>query len=122
MSESALLRRLVVEAGVPADRVLEEARSTTTAEQAAMVRELLASRGIQRVVVVTSPAHMKRALILFEAAGIAAVGSMAPLRSDQAAPPPMLLPNADSLSVSDDAVYEYAARAYYWVRSRFGMK
>lgn len=122
MSESALLRRLVVEAGVPPDRVLEEPRSTTTAEQATMVRELLVPRGISRVALVTSPAHMKRALALFEAAGFTAVGSMAPLRSEQSPTPPILLPNSDSLSVSDDAAYEYAARTFYWIRSRFGTR
>jgi uncharacterized SAM-binding protein YcdF (DUF218 family) len=118
MPESVLLRRLVVEAGVPADRVLEESQSTTTAEQALLVRDLLVARGTRRVVLVTSPTHMKRALGFFEAAGVEVIGSMAPLRSEQAPPPPMLLPNWDSLSVSDDAVYEFAARAYYWVRSR----
>ena len=122
MSESALLRRLVIEAGVPADRVVEESRSTTTAEQARDVRDVLQSRGIRRIVVVTSPAHMKRALALFRVAGFEAIGSMAPMQSDQAPPPPRLLPNEAALAMSDDALYEYAALTYYWVRGRFAIR
>jgi len=122
MAESALLRRLVVEAGVPRDRVIEEATSTTTAEQARFVRDLLQPRGINRIVVVTSPAHMRRALTLFRAAGFDAIGSMAPLESEHAPPHPLLVPDSAALSVSDDALYEYAALAYYWMRGRFAVR
>ena len=55
MPESALLRRIVVDAGVPADRVVDESQSTTTAEQARLVGDLLAVRGVRRAVIVTSP-------------------------------------------------------------------
>ncbi len=41
MSESAVLRSLVVDAGVPARAVIEESASTTTAEQATLVRRML---------------------------------------------------------------------------------
>ena len=120
MSESAVLRRLVVDAGVPSTAVIEESRSTTTAGQAAFVRDLLRARGVERIVVVTSPMHMKRALGLFRAEHLDAIGSPAPLRSETSPAPPLLLPNVESLAFSDDAVYEYAALAYYWARGRLG--
>lgn len=118
MSESAVLRRIVVEAGVPPGDVIEESRSTTTAGQAAFVRELIGGRNVRRIVVVTSPTHMRRALELFRSEQLDAVGSMAPLRSDGSPAPPLLLPNVESLALSDDATYEYAALAYYWTRGR----
>ncbi len=113
-----MLRRIVVDAGVPSSAVIEESRSTTTAGQASFVRELLSARGIQRVVVVTSPLHMTRALELFRAEHLDAIGSAAPLRSENSPAPPLLLPNVDSLALSDDALYEYAALTYYWARGR----
>jgi len=53
---------------------------------------------------------------VFRAVGLDPVASVAPIRSEVSMPPPPLLPNSESLSQSDDAVYEYAALAYYWVR------
>jgi hypothetical protein len=53
---------------------------------------------------------------VFRAAGVNPVPSVAPLRSEMSLPPPPLLPNVESLSLSDDAVYEYAAFVYYWAR------
>ena len=122
MSESALLRRLLVDAGVPDDRVIDESESTTTAEQATLVRDLLRPLGVYHVVIVTSAAHMRRSLALFRVAGIDAVGSMAPMRSEGVALPPWWLPNAESLSESDDAVYEFGALMYYWLRGRIAFE
>lgn len=116
MAESTLLRRLLVDAGVPDARIIDESSSTTTAEQAAFVRELLRPLGVNRVVVVTSAAHMPRSLTLFRATGLEVVGSMAPMRSEGAPLPPWWLPNAESLSESDDAFYEFGALTYYWMR------
>ena len=116
MPESVLLHRFVVDAGVPPDRVLDESTSETTREQARSVDALLRPRGIRRVVLVTSPAHMKRALAVFRAVGIDPIGSIAPVRSEVGSPPPLFLPNRESLSLSDNALYEYGAFAYYWMR------
>jgi len=106
----------VIEAGVPSDRVLDESSSETTVDQARCVDALLRPRGIRRVVLVTSPAHMKRALAVFRAVGMDPIGSIAPVRSELEPPQPLFLPNGESLSLSDDALYEYSAFAYYRMR------
>jgi uncharacterized SAM-binding protein YcdF (DUF218 family) len=116
MPESVVLHRFVIEAGVPPDRILDESSSVSTLEQARCVDALLRPRGIRRVVLVTSPPHMKRALAVFRAVGMEPIGSIAPLRSEQGPTPPFFLPNRESLSFSDDALYEYSALAYYWMR------
>src|SRR5213080_3092478 len=77
-----------------------------------LLRELHA----QRFVLVTSPTHMRRALAVFRAAGFDPVPSVAPLRSEHVTPPPLLLPNDESWYLSDMAVYDYLALAYYWWR------
>ena len=116
MPESLLLHRFVVEAGVPSDRILDESSSETTVDQARCVDALLRPRGIRRVVLVTSPDHMKRSLAVFRAVGMDPIGSIAPVRSELRPAQSLFLPNGESLSLSDDAVYEYSAYAYYWMR------
>src|SRR5262245_17463478 len=114
--ESEMLRDQLVKVGVAPGSIVEESQSKTTHEQAVQVASLLRERQIQRIVLVTSPTHMRRSLAVFRAAGLDPVPSIAPVRSDAAPPPPPLLPNIESLDLSDDAVYEYTAFVYYWLR------
>jgi uncharacterized SAM-binding protein YcdF (DUF218 family) len=114
--ESEILRDMLVKVGVAPETIVEESQSTTTREQAQAVASLLRDRHIERLVLVTSQTHMRRSLAVFRAAGLDPVPSVAPLRSEMSMSPPPLVPNSESLSLSDDAVYEYAAMVYYWAR------
>jgi uncharacterized SAM-binding protein YcdF (DUF218 family) len=120
--ESEMLRRVMVGAGVPADRILLETRSTNTREQAVELGPLLRAHGIGSFVVVTSPTHMRRALRTFWKEGLQAIPSPAPMRSDVARVGPFFLPNSQSLFESDTAVYDYAALLYYWSRGWLAAK
>ncbi len=71
---------------------------------------------VRQFVVVTSRQHMRRALAVFRAAGFDPVPSVSPLRSDQLDVPPLLLPNDESLMLSNQALYDYVALADYWWR------
>ena len=106
----------MVEAGVPADRILEESASKTTRDQAVILGPLLSAHHVTRFVLVTSPTHMRRALAAFRAEGLDPVPSISPLASDNVDPPWWFLPNNFSLYTSDQAVYDYAANLYYWLR------
>ncbi len=114
--ESAILKALLVSNGVPARAIVEESTSRTTREQADRILPILRDSDTTRIVLVTSPTHMRRALMLFRAAGVQAIPSMAPTRSDGIVDPWRFLPNSDSLMLSDLALYDYAALAYYWLR------
>jgi uncharacterized SAM-binding protein YcdF (DUF218 family) len=114
--ESALMRDIVVKAGVPPSAIVEESRSTNTHDQALLIGPILRRHRSRTFVLVTSPMHMRRSLAVFKAEGFDPIGSMAPLRSEQVRPPGWLLPNDDSFSLSDQAVYDYVALAYYWSR------
>jgi uncharacterized SAM-binding protein YcdF (DUF218 family) len=112
--ESEMLSAVLVAAGVPADRVIEESSSKTTRDQARLIPEILRDRGIARFVLVTSPVHMGRSLALFRAQGIEPVPSVSPLRSEHLPPPSLIVPDGGSLLISDEALYDYLAWIYYW--------
>jgi uncharacterized SAM-binding protein YcdF (DUF218 family) len=76
---------------------------------------MLAERHIDRIVLVTAPTHMGRALATFRALGIDAIPSASRLRTDQRASI-SLWPDRESLIISDDAVYDFVSRLYYRLR------
>ncbi len=114
--ESEMLRELMVKVGVAPSAIVEESQSNTTRDQARLLGPVLRAADVKRFVLVTSPTHMRRSLAVFRAAGLDPVPSVAPIRSDGWLAPPWLLPNDESLALSDDAMYNYAAWVYYWAR------
>ena len=114
--ESELMRDALVAAGVPAERVVLDREAKTTHDHPRTLRPLLDQHHVRQFVVVTSRQHMRRALAVFRAAGFDPVPSISPLRSDQLHVPPLLLPNDESLMLSNQALYDYVALADYWWR------
>ena len=112
--ESEALAGTMIAVGVPATAIVQETGSRTTRDQAVLVGPILRAHDVGRFVLVTSPSHMRRAVAAFRAVGLDPIASAAPLRSEHRRPQPALLPNADALLLTDQAVYEYAATVYYW--------
>lgn len=77
-SESQVARRYALRAGVPEDAILIETLSRTTWQNLSRARDLLSEHRLQRVIVVSDPLHMARALRLSRQLGIDAVGSPTP--------------------------------------------
>ena len=77
-SESQVARRYALRQGVPADAILIEARSRTTRQNLFEARRLMYEHDLRRVVVVSDPLHMARALRLCRELGIQALGSPTP--------------------------------------------
>lgn len=117
--EAKVIADALVRLDVPADRVVVESESTNTREQAVAVPRLLASRGIRRFVLVTSPTHMARSARVFRAQDADLVVSTAPLLSDNTRRRRFFVPNEPSFRLSDQAIHEYAGTAYYWARGWF---
>jgi uncharacterized SAM-binding protein YcdF (DUF218 family) len=114
--ESEMIRAMLIQAGVASATIIEDSASKTTREQARVVAPMLRARGVSRFVLVTSPVHMRRSLAVFRLEGFDPVPSVSPTRSENIPSPPLLLPDGGSLDVSQEAIYDYAAMAYYWAR------
>lgn len=114
--EAEQMANALAAAGIPADRILTDSEAKTTHDHPRTVGPLLEAHHVRRFVVVTSPMHMRRSLRVFRAQGYDPVGSVSALQSEQLASPPLFLPNDDSMMLSNQALYEYAALVLYWWR------
>jgi len=65
ISVPEMLRRQALALGIPAEALLSEPDSTSTAEQARFLRPLLEPRGVKRAIIVTSSYHSRRTRYLF---------------------------------------------------------
>jgi uncharacterized SAM-binding protein YcdF (DUF218 family) len=77
-SESQVARRYALRQDVPEDAILIETLPRTTYENLAQARLLMQEHGIRKVIVVSDPLHMARALRLCRLLGIDALGSSTP--------------------------------------------
>ena len=114
--EGEQMAAALVAAGVPADRILLDLQAKNTHDHPRTIRPILEVNQIRQFVIVTSPTHMRRALTVFRAGGFDPVGSVSLFRSELLDPPPLFLPNDDSVSLSDQSLYEYGAWPLYWWR------
>jgi uncharacterized SAM-binding protein YcdF (DUF218 family) len=113
--ESEIMRDELAKLGVPSDRVLLESESRSTAEQVAAVARLLREHALgDRTVLVTTPAHARRAMYLAGRVGLVAIPSIASeLRYDDGeAGWRRWRPTLAALSGSHSAMYEYLALFY----------
>lgn len=81
LTEAQASRDWLVAQGVPADAIVLETRSRTTIENIALAQPILADRGIDRVLIVSDPLHMRRALLIAARYGLDAGSS--PTRSSR---------------------------------------
>lgn len=77
-AESQVARRYALRHGVPESAILIESNSRNTRENLQQARKLMQQHGLHRVIVVSDPLHMSRALRLSRELGIDAIGSPTP--------------------------------------------
>ena len=98
--------------GVPADALLLETRSRNTRENAVETARIAAEHGLSSLVLVTSAAHMDRALGCFRAAGLAPDALPVDFRGGDGRGASWL-PRAEALERSTQALRERAGRIVY---------
>jgi len=64
-SNALAMRQLAREAGVPSSDIVIEEESANTQQNAANTKELLTSRGVKKIILVTSGYHQRRASLEF---------------------------------------------------------
>jgi uncharacterized SAM-binding protein YcdF (DUF218 family) len=71
-AEGEVGRNFAIGSGIPASAVLYESTSRTTWQNLTNARELLAPVGIQTVLLVSDPLHMRRAMAMADSIGLRA--------------------------------------------------
>lgn len=121
--EAPAMASLLVSWGVPRDAIVNESNSANTYQNASNTAEVVRARGLDRVLLVTSALHMRRALATFRGAGVSAI----PAATDyQVVDAPMtvldLIPSAGALARSTAAIREYVGYIVYdwrgWLAER----
>jgi uncharacterized SAM-binding protein YcdF (DUF218 family) len=111
-TEAEFLARQLRAWNVPADRIYEERLSRNTRENAVESARIVAAQGWQRLLLVTSAAHMSRALGCFRAAGLAADALPVDHRgADEAGG--SFFPRSGALSATTESLRELFGRAVY---------
>lgn len=93
-----------------------ESRSRDTHENATLSCRILAGAGVRRIVLVTSSAHMARAVVEFEAAGMMVVPAPAEMWTLRERGLLAWVPNANALERSQRALYERLGRIAQAIR------
>lgn len=70
LAESEAGRDWLIGAGIPADRLLIETQSRTTKQNLVFTRHVLAEHALERVLVVSDPLHMRRAMRMADDLGL----------------------------------------------------
>ncbi len=113
-AEAPVVARVLSDLGVPRERILVEAKSRNTVENARRTKEILAAKGLRRPLLVTSAYHMRRAVTAFEKAGVAVTPVPAGYRTWKGKPYRWVsyLPSVGALDVSTNALREYLGLLY----------
>ena len=114
--EAELMAQVLIDRGVPIERIVQERNSLSTMENAQQLARLLApSDQLTRVALVTSSLHVPRASRVFERAGFEVCHYATDVRYAKATLPVSLLPYVGALSKSTEALHEYIGYFYYWL-------
>jgi uncharacterized SAM-binding protein YcdF (DUF218 family) len=115
VAEARVVKRFLVDLGVPAAAIILETRARDTSQNARLTAAICRQRGFARPILLTAAYHMKRARMAFDAAGMA----VNPFPAYYLGPRGMsyawrhLLPQIGALTASANALHEYAGIWYH---------
>lgn len=114
--ESEIMKRALVELGVPAEKIVLESKSRVTRDEAILTARMLRDMGITSCIVVTTDLHMPRALRAFKKEGLDAVPATALGPVGHQAPRKAWLPTTQGMEFSQEVLHEYVGLAWYRLR------
>ncbi|MFQ5899408.1 MAG: YdcF family protein [Candidatus Methylomirabilia bacterium] len=110
LAEARAMATVAQELGFPSDIIVLETRSRRTAEHAARLAELLLPRGIRRILLVTTPLHTRRSVLVFLRRGFEVLPAPTDGGQHLARKP------LDRLLLTREVLYEAAALVLYRLR------
>lgn len=113
--EAPIVRRFLVDLGVPADRILLEDKSRDTMENARFSKKILADGGFKKPLLVTSAFHMRRSVEAFRKVGLEVTAVPSSFHTVPGRPAVWAdwFPDAGALATVATVLREYLGLAYY---------
>lgn len=114
-AEASVARRVMMDLGVPENRIIVEDNAADTMENARYTRDICLQQDFRRPILVTSACHMKRSLLSFEKAGLDVAPYPAGFKTspDDGFHWENLFPNGGNLSLASMAMHEYLGLLFY---------
>jgi uncharacterized SAM-binding protein YcdF (DUF218 family) len=115
IAEARVVKRFLVELGIPATAIIEENRARDTSQNARLTTAICRERGFVRPILLTAAYHMKRARMAFDTAGLKVNPSPAYYLGsrDTSYSWRHLLPRIGALTTSTHALHEFAGIFYH---------
>jgi uncharacterized SAM-binding protein YcdF (DUF218 family) len=116
--EAEIIRDLLIEWGVPPEAIEIATRSRNTHENAVEIAQLRKASSFDTALLVTSAAHMPRAMATFRRAGIPVIAATTDIGAIESRmrDPLAWLPQADALAMTTVAVKEWVGLMVYRAR------
>ena len=112
--EAPILRMWAMKLGIPGDRILTDATSKNTRENAVESKRILAAHHLRSVLLITSAYHMRRSVRCFSKLGIHVTPYAVDFRSHPIAVDPLVwVPDVANLEDSSAAIKEYLGLLTY---------
>ena len=117
VTESALMRELLLDLGIPGKRIVIEGKSRNTFENGKAIQQL---RLTPPIVLITSASHMERAAKVFKTLGIHSLPAPCDFKARWSANDPLrFFPSGGALNTSTAAIYEYLGTWWYDLTGKF---
>lgn len=117
-NEADLIKELLVEWGVAPEAIFLEGSSRNTRENALYSKNLIQAVNCQRPLLVTSAAHMPRAVAAFDVVGVPVtpVSTDVKVADTNSLTVMDFIPSAGALAMTSDALREFLGRLVYQIR------
>ena len=114
-AEAELIREVLMEWGVPEDVIFLEGSSRNTRENALYSQNIINAIACEKPLLVTSAAHMQRAVAAFSSVGIGVTPVVTDVRVAGTALPAVMdfFPDAKALAMTSDAIREWVGQKVY---------
>jgi uncharacterized SAM-binding protein YcdF (DUF218 family) len=115
VAEADLIRDLLMEWGVPKDAIFLEGSSRNTRENALYSKNILNAINCDNALLITSAAHMPRAVAAFHSVGVNVTPVSTDVRVVNDGMPALadFLPNAGALAMTSDGLREWIGQKVY---------
>jgi uncharacterized SAM-binding protein YcdF (DUF218 family) len=113
--DAVVMQKVLEGAGVPETAIWCESRSFSTHENALYSSQILRSKGVHKIVLVTSAYQMLRAVLCFQKQGLEVTPAACDYRTVGAYRIQDLFPSWRGLQITETALHETVGIAWYWI-------